>query len=71
MKEVATFLIFIGIFIAGIGIFLFFSDKIPFFGRLPGDIIIKRDGLTLFIPLGTSILISLITTIVLNLLFRN
>lgn len=42
-----------------------FSGKVPWLGRLPGDISVEREGWTLYIPLGTSILIS----VVLSLLF--
>jgi hypothetical protein len=38
--------------------------------RLPGDIVIERPGLTVFIPLGTMVLLSVVLTIVLNLVFR-
>ncbi len=42
------------------------------FGRfhLPGDIVYRRDGFTLFAPLGTSLLISIVLTLLLNLLLR-
>jgi hypothetical protein len=39
-------------------------------GRLPGDILIKRDGLTLYVPLATSFLVSLVLSFVLWLLGR-
>lgn len=41
------------------------SGKVPWLGRLPGDIYVEREGWKLYIPLGTSILIS----VVLSLLF--
>lgn len=39
-------------------------------GRLPGDIRIERDGLSVFLPCASSILISIVLTVVLNLLVR-
>jgi hypothetical protein len=39
--------------------------------RLPGDIVIKRDGFTLYAPIGLMILLSLVLTIVLNLISRD
>jgi hypothetical protein len=53
-----------------IGLVLLFVDKIPFIGKLPGDIYIERRNFTFYFPLMTSILISIIITIILNLLSR-
>jgi len=39
-------------------------------GRLPGDIVIERPRLTVYIPLGTMLLISLILTVLVNLIAR-
>jgi DUF2905 family protein len=39
-------------------------------GPLPGDIAIRRGNLRIFIPIGTSILLSIILSVVLNLLIR-
>ena len=36
--------------------------------RLPGDLVYRRDGLTLFLPLGTSLLLSILITLILMLL---
>ncbi len=55
--------IIIGAIIAVIGIILVLGDKIPWIGRLPGDIIIKRDKFTFYFPLLTSIIISLLLTL--------
>ena len=38
----------------------------PMLGRLPGDIVIKGDGYSIYIPITTSILLSIVLTIVLN-----
>jgi len=47
-----------------IGLVFMARDKIPWIGRLPGDIYRKRDGLALYFPLTTSIIISIILTLV-------
>jgi hypothetical protein len=39
-------------------------------GRLPGDIVVRRPGFTLIMPLGTMILVSLLLTLILNLILR-
>ncbi len=62
MSALGRILIITGAAIIILGVALLFLDKIPFIGRLPGDIIIKRKNFTLYFPLGTSILISLLLT---------
>lgn len=63
MQSMGKFLIFAGIMLILFGIFLNFSSKLPF-GRLPGDIIIKKDNFTFYFPLATSILLSIILTVI-------
>ena len=59
-----------GIVIAVIGLVLVLAPNIPFLGRLPGDIRIENENTRIFIPLGTMLLISIVLTIVLNLISR-
>jgi len=58
-------LIFIGIIIVLAGILFIFAGKIPWFGRLPGDIYIKKDNFTFYFPLATSVLLSIALSIML------
>jgi len=61
-------LVLIGIVVVVMGIFLILFGVL---GRgLPGDILIRRNGVTIFIPIVTMILLSLILTLILNLIFR-
>ena len=53
--------------LAAIGILFLFADKIPYLGRLPGDIYIKTDRLSFYFPITTSIIISIILTIIFSL----
>lgn len=62
-------LIIIGVVLILIGVVISISSRIPFIGRLPGDIYIKRDNFTFYFPLATSILISIIISLILY-LFR-
>jgi hypothetical protein len=62
-------LVLLGIFMVVAGLFLWFGDKIPWVGRLPGDILIKKDRFTFYFPLVTCILISLILTLLFS-IFR-
>jgi hypothetical protein len=61
-------LIFLGAFIILIGVLLLIGEKIPWIGRLPGDIIIRKKNFTFYFPLATSILISIILTLLFTLL---
>ena len=56
-------LILLGVFIILIGLLLMIGDKIPWVGKLPGDIIIKKEKFSFYFPITTSILISLLITL--------
>ncbi|HUL37005.1 MAG TPA: DUF2905 domain-containing protein [Thermodesulfobacteriota bacterium] len=56
-------LILLGVFIILVGLLLLIGEKIPWIGRLPGDIIIKKKNFTFYFPIVTSILISIILTL--------
>ena len=56
-------LILLGVFMIVVGLFLWLGDRIPWVGRLPGDILIKREKFTFYFPIVTCILISLILTL--------
>jgi len=62
-------LILLGVFIIVIGLLLVIGEKIPWLGRLPGDIIIKREKFTFYFPIVTCILISIFVTLLFT-LFR-
>lgn len=64
MHEIAKTLIILGAILIGIGIVLTFANKVPFLGKLPGDILIQRKNVTLYFPLVTSILISIILSLI-------
>ncbi|MBM4171291.1 MAG: DUF2905 domain-containing protein [Ignavibacteria bacterium] len=68
MNEFSTigkFLIIGGIVLVLVGLILSFWDKIPFIGKLPGDIIYKGKNFTFYFPIVTSILLSIIISILL------
>lgn len=67
---VGKMLIFLGLFLLLLGLFFLYGAKIKFFGSLPGDIKIKKDNFTLYFPLTTCILLSILLTILLNLILR-
>jgi hypothetical protein len=59
-----------GGFILLVGVFLTIGGRIPFLGRLPGDIDFTRGNVHFYFPLATGLVLSIILTIVLNLFFR-
>ncbi len=63
-------LVWIGGGLLVFGLLLLLASRIPGLGRLPGDIFVHRDGWTVYIPLGTMILLSLVLTVVLNIIVR-
>lgn len=60
----AKLLITLGIILIGVGLILHYGVKVPWIGRLPGDILIQRENFTFYFPLTTGILISAIVMIV-------
>jgi hypothetical protein len=67
-QQIGKILIFGGILLIIMGILFFFGDKIPFLGKLPGDIIIKKENFTFYFPIVTSILLSLLISLIFYLL---
>jgi hypothetical protein len=61
-------LILLGVFIILIGLLVLIGEKIPWIGRLPGDIIIRKKNFTFYFPIVTSIIISIILTLLFTLL---
>lgn len=70
MSGLGRSLIIIGLIIAAVGVLFSLAGKIPWFGRLPGDIYIKRENFTFYFPLATSIIISLLLSFILWLFRR-
>ena len=62
------FLIITGAIIILLGVIIYFSDRLPFISKLPGDIVVKRENFTFYFPLATSIVLSIIISIVLYLI---
>jgi hypothetical protein len=62
MQHIGKLLIVLGVTIAAVGILLSLSGKIPWLGRLPGDIFIQRKNFTFYFPLATGIMISILLT---------
>ena len=59
-----------GVVLAAVGVLLVFGGKIPFLGKLPGDIHVRRPNFTFYFPITTCILISAVLTLILWLVSR-
>ncbi|AEB10220.1 DUF2905 domain-containing protein [Desulfobacca acetoxidans] len=70
MSGLGKTLILFGLILAGIGLILIIAPKIPWLGKLPGDITIEREKFTLYFPLGTCIVVSIILTLLFSLFRR-
>ena len=73
LPGVGRLLLVAGLVLAVIGALLLFAPRIPGLdrlGRLPGDIVVERGPVTIFVPLVSSIVISVLLTIVFHLIFR-
>jgi uncharacterized protein HemY len=63
-------LIFIGLFLLILGVLFLWGDKIPIIGKLPGDIHIKKENYSLYIPITSFILLSLLISLIIFLFRR-
>jgi Protein of unknown function (DUF2905) len=70
VEAVAKILLGVAALLALVGLALLLASKLGI-SRLPGDIVIRRGNFTLYAPLGLMIVLSLVATIVLNLISRN
>ena len=68
IDTVGRMLLILGVVLAVLGLALIVGGRIPFLGRLPGDIHIRRGAADIYIPLATSLLLSLLATLIINLL---
>jgi Protein of unknown function (DUF2905) len=74
MTELGKILLGLGLVMVLLGVILLvvgsLSGKVPWIGRLPGDIYIERGNFRFYFPLATSILVSIILTLLLALFWR-
>ena len=70
MHDLGRFLVVVGAVAIVAGVVLMLAPRIPWLGRLPGDVIINRGPVTVYFPLVTSIVVSVVLTVLLNLFWR-
>ncbi|OPX98438.1 MAG: hypothetical protein A4E60_03059 [Syntrophorhabdus sp. PtaB.Bin047] len=69
MPSMGKMLIILGVILIVIGLVFTYGPKIPWLGKLPGDISIRKDNFSFYFPITTSIVISIILTILFS-IFR-
>jgi membrane protein implicated in regulation of membrane protease activity len=70
MPEIGKVLIIVGGLVVIVGLVLTLGLRIPFLGKLPGDISIDRGNVHIYFPIVTCLLLSLVLTLLLNVFFR-
>ena len=70
-SQTGKFIIIAGVIIVVIGIIIyFFSDKLSFLGKLPGDIRIEKENFRFYFPITTMIILSILLTVIINIIKR-
>jgi uncharacterized membrane protein YdbT with pleckstrin-like domain len=67
LSSFGKLLVIFAVVIALVGVLLMVLGNVPLFGKLPGDIVIRRGNSTFFFPIVTSIVLSVVLTILINL----
>ena len=71
LREIGKLLLVVGVVLIGAGALLVFGVRLPFrLGRLPGDIFYRGKNTTVYFPLATSLLLSVVVSLVLYLISR-
>jgi len=71
LSGLGKILVLTGLGLVGVGVLLWIGGKIPGLGRLPGDIVIKRENFTFYFPLATCIIMSVVLSLILALFRRH
>ena len=69
MQGLGKLLVISGILLVVVGLAFMFGDRVPYIGRLPGDILIRKERVSFYFPITTSIIVSIILTILFS-IFR-
>jgi hypothetical protein len=70
MQDLGRLLLVFGGLLVLVGALLLLAPRIPWLGRLPGDFVFQRGPVTFYFPLVTSLIVSVVLTLLLNLFFR-
>lgn len=70
MEGIGRILLIVGGAIVVLGLILILSQHVPFLGKLPGDILIKKDGFTFYFPVVTLLIVSILLTVIINVILH-
>jgi hypothetical protein len=70
LTDLGKTLILLGIVLGAVGALLVAAGRIPWLGRLPGDVVIRREHFTFVFPLASCLVVSAVLSLVLYLLRR-
>jgi hypothetical protein len=70
MSDLGRWLIVTGVILVIVGAVFLLAPRLPWLGKLPGDISYQRGNFSFYFPLGTSIVISIILTLIMYLFRR-
>jgi hypothetical protein len=70
MGDIGKVLVVVGLVTAVIGGALLLAERIPWLGRLPGDVVVHRGPVTIYFPIVTSIVVSVVLSLLLSLFRR-
>ena len=70
MNDIGKALLVMGLVVALVGVVLMVAGRVPWLGRLPGDLYIQRGNWSFYFPLATSIVVSVLLTVVFWLIGR-
>ena len=65
MADLGKLLVVIGLLTAAAGAVMLLAGRVPWLGRLPGDIVARREHFTLYVPLATSLVVSVVLSLLL------
>jgi uncharacterized protein YybS (DUF2232 family) len=69
-SDLGRFLVVVGLVIVVVGLLITFGPRVPWLGRLPGDVVYRKGNFTLYFPIVTSILLSVLLSLLLSVLRR-
>ena len=70
MSDVGKWIVVAGVILVIVGLAFMVSPKIPWLGRLPGDLMWEKGPVTVYVPLATMLLISIVATALVNIIAR-
>lgn len=65
-QDFGRYIVLLGFALMCVGLVIWFGSRIPFFGRLPGDVSFQTENVSVYAPLGSMLVVSLILTLLVN-----